>query len=128
MRAYYAARGVRIVRDRDQDATDLMKCIGALVDDERAERHVEVRRMCAAHADAADAAQQHTIVLLGGLGGRLDQTVHTLALLHKLRRSRKRTFVATDDNVAWLLDAVSPALPRSAAAHAAHTTRRASTA
>ena len=38
---------------------------------------------------------------------RLDQTVHTLSLLHKLRRSRQRVFVVTDDNVAWLLDAVS---------------------
>ena len=28
------------------------------------------------------------------------------SLLHKLRKSRKRTFVATDDNVAWLLDEV----------------------
>ncbi|KAH9850251.1 thiamine pyrophosphokinase [Lenzites betulinus] len=88
VRAYYASQGVRIVRDDDQDSTDLMKCIGALVDDEKAERHVE----------------QNTIVLLGGLTGRLDQTVHTLSLVHKLRKSRKRTFVITDDNVAWLLD------------------------
>ncbi|TBU32502.1 thiamine pyrophosphokinase [Dichomitus squalens] len=86
---YYASRGVRIVRDEDQYATDLMKCIASLVDDEKAERHVE----------------QHTIVILGGLSGRLDQTVHTLSLLHKLRRSRQRVFVITDDSVAWLLDA-----------------------
>ncbi|KAI0649262.1 thiamine pyrophosphokinase [Trametes meyenii] len=89
VRAYYSAQGVRIVYDADQDSTDLMKCIGALVEDERAERHVE----------------QNTIVILGGLSGRLDQTVHTLSLVHKLRRSRRRTFVITDDNVAWLLDA-----------------------
>ena len=110
VRAYYSARGVRIVRDPDQDSTDLMKCIGALVDDEKAERHVEVR-MCAAHERALrehTSAQQHTIVVLGGLGGRFDQTVHTLSLLHKLRRSRKRTFVVTDENVAWLLDTVRP--------------------
>ncbi|KAI0368743.1 thiamine pyrophosphokinase [Pilatotrama ljubarskyi] len=89
VRAYYSSRGVRIVRDDDQYATDLMKCVAALVEDEKAERHVE----------------QNTIVILGGFGGRLDQTVHTLSFLHKLRRSRKRTFVITDDNVAWLLDA-----------------------
>ena len=41
--AYYSSQGVRIVRDEDQDTTDLMKCIAALVDDEKAERHVEVR-------------------------------------------------------------------------------------
>ena len=55
--------------------------------------------------------QQNTIVILGGLTGRLDQTVHTLSLVHKLRRSRKRTFVITDDNVAWLLDAVRASTP-----------------
>ncbi|RDX57588.1 thiamine pyrophosphokinase [Lentinus brumalis] len=85
---YYSSHGVRIVHDEDQYSTDLMKCIAALVEDEKTERHVE----------------QHTIVILGGLSGRLDQTVHTLSLLHKLRRSRKRVFVITDDNVAWLLD------------------------
>ncbi|KAI0787935.1 thiamine pyrophosphokinase, partial [Fomes fomentarius] len=88
VRTYYSSRGVRIVHDYDQDSTDLMKCIAALVDDEKAERHVE----------------QHTIVIIGGLSGRLDQTVHTLSLLHKLRRSRKHIFVVTDENVAWLLD------------------------
>ncbi|KAI1797362.1 thiamine pyrophosphokinase [Ganoderma leucocontextum] len=86
---YYSSRGVRIIQDGDQDSTDLMKCIGALVEDEKAERHVE----------------QHTIVILGGLTGRLDHTVHTLSLLHKLRHKRQRVFVITDDNVAWLLDA-----------------------
>ena len=42
VRTYYSSRGVRIVYDHDQDSTDLMKCIAALVEDERAERHVEV--------------------------------------------------------------------------------------
>ncbi|OJT15210.1 Thiamin pyrophosphokinase 1 [Trametes pubescens] len=105
VRAYYASQGVRIVRDEDQDSTDLMKCIGALVEDEKTERHVEVPK-CQYHRShsTAHATQQNTIVLLGGLSGRLDQTVHTLSLVHKLRKSRRRTFVITDDNVAWLLD------------------------
>lgn len=107
MRAYYASQGVRIVRDEDQYSTDLMKCIGALVEDEKTERHVEVPK-CNYHRlhSTAHPIQQNTIVLLGGLSGRLDQTVHTLSLVHKLRKSRKRTFVITDDNVAWLLDTV----------------------
>lgn len=107
MRAYYASQGVRIVRDEDQYSTDLMKCIGALVEDEKTERHVEVPK-CNYHRSHSTAhpIQQNTIVLLGGLSGRLDQTVHTLSLVHKLRKSRKRTFVITDDNVAWLLDTV----------------------
>lgn len=107
MRAYYASQGVRIVRDEDQYSTDLMKCIGALVEDEKTERHVEVPK-CNYHRSHSTThpIQQNTIVLLGGLSGRLDQTVHTLSLVHKLRKSRKRTFVITDDNVAWLLDTV----------------------
>ena len=47
------------------------------------------------------------VLLLGGLTGRLDQTVHTLSLLHKLRTSRDYVYVVTDDNVGWVLDSVS---------------------
>jgi thiamine pyrophosphokinase len=46
----------------------------------------------------------YDIVLLGGLSGRLDQTVHTLSYLHKLRNSGRRIFAVTDDNVGWVLD------------------------
>jgi thiamine pyrophosphokinase len=46
------------------------------------------------------------VVLLGGLSGRLDQTVHTLSFLHKLRKSGRRIFVVTDENVGWVLDEV----------------------
>ena len=48
----------------------------------------------------------HDVVLLGGLSGRLDQTVHTLSLLHKLRKSGRRVFAVTDENVGWVLDEV----------------------
>ncbi|KAI0768054.1 thiamine pyrophosphokinase [Trametes elegans] len=100
VRAYYSSQGVRIVQDEDENATDLMKCISALVDDEKTERHsVHSRWYTTAHA-----SQQNTIVILSGLSGRLDQTVHTLSLVHKLRKTRKHTFVITDDNVAWVLD------------------------
>jgi len=84
---YYASRGVTIIHDRDQYSTDLMKCISALSDKEQADGH-----------------SQFDIILLGGLSGRLDQTVHTLSYLHKLRKSRKRVFAVTDDNVGWVLD------------------------
>jgi len=46
----------------------------------------------------------YDVVLLGGLSGRLDQTVHTLSFLHKLRKSRHRIFAVTDENVGWVLD------------------------
>jgi len=47
---------------------------------------------------------QYEIIILGGLSGRLDQTVHTLSYVHKLRKSRESVFAITDDNVAWVLD------------------------
>jgi thiamine pyrophosphokinase len=50
--------------------------------------------------------QQYDIIVLGGLSGRLDQTIHTLSYLHKLRKSRDRVFAVTDDNVGWVLDEV----------------------
>jgi len=50
--------------------------------------------------------QQYDIVLLGGLAGRLDQTIHTLSYLHKLRKAREHVFAVTDDNVGWVLDSV----------------------
>lgn len=52
-------------------------------------------------------SQQYDIILLGGLSGRLDQTIHTLSYLHKLRKTRKRAFVVTDECIGWVLDEVS---------------------
>ncbi|KAJ7637713.1 thiamine pyrophosphokinase [Mycena polygramma] len=65
---------------QDQYSTDLMKCISAIKDKEAQERN------------------EYDIV-------RLDQTIHTLSYLHKLRKSRKRVFAVTDDNVGWVLAA-----------------------
>ena len=45
--------------------------------------------------------------MLGGLTGRLDQTIHTLSYLHKLRKTRKKVYAITDENVGWVLDSVS---------------------
>ncbi|KII89925.1 hypothetical protein PLICRDRAFT_40102 [Plicaturopsis crispa FD-325 SS-3] len=88
VRAFYQAQGVQIIEDDDQYSTDLMKCVSTLKEKEQ-----------------ADGLGQYDIVLLGGLSGRLDQTVHTLSYLHKLRTSRARVFAVTDDNVGWVLDA-----------------------
>ncbi|GBE87812.1 thiamine pyrophosphokinase [Sparassis latifolia] len=83
---YYASQGVPIVHDPDQYSTDLMKCIHILSDKEKTE------------------GITYDIIILGGLSGRLDQTVHTLSLLHKLRKSRKHIYAISDDNLAWVLD------------------------
>lgn len=84
-----------VVQDLDPNATDLMKCINALREHERTR---------------PDPSSQLSLILLGGLSGRIDQTIHTMAFLHKLRKSRERTFVVTNDNVAWVLDSVRKCL------------------
>lgn len=85
------------MRDPNQATTDFMKCIESVE----------------ALEAASDSPKQFGIIVLGGLSGRLDQTVHTLSYLHKLRAQRERVFVVTDDDVSWVLDSVSGALPRS---------------
>ena len=50
--------------------------------------------------------QQYDIIILGGLSGRLDQTISTIAYLYKLRKIRNRVFAVTDDNIGWVLDSV----------------------
>ncbi|KAF9476689.1 thiamine pyrophosphokinase Thi80 [Pholiota conissans] len=86
VRSYYEALGVPVVQDRDENATDLMKCIAALKEKEKLEN------------------VSYHIIFLGGLSGRLDQTIHTLSYLHKLRKEREQVYVVTDDNVGWVLD------------------------
>ncbi|ESK89035.1 thiamin pyrophosphokinase 1 [Moniliophthora roreri MCA 2997] len=83
---HYSALGVPVIKDPDQDSTDLMKCIASLQEKEKQD------------------GQQYDIIILGGLAGRLDQTVHLLSFLHKLRKSREGVFAVTDDNLGWVLD------------------------
>ncbi|KZT54055.1 Thiamin pyrophosphokinase [Calocera cornea HHB12733] len=86
VQSFYASQDVRITKDPDLYASDLMKCIRALKEHEQR------------------VGNEYNLVILGGLSGRLDQTIHTLSQLHKLRHERPRTFVVTEDNVAWVLD------------------------
>ncbi|KAI0806020.1 thiamine pyrophosphokinase Thi80 [Irpex lacteus] len=83
---FYTSQGVTVLQDHDQYSTDLMKCVEELTQKEQKE------------------GTQYDIVILGGLTGRLDQTIHTLSYLHKLRKIRQRVFTITDDNVAWVID------------------------
>ncbi|KAG9047683.1 hypothetical protein FS837_001711 [Tulasnella sp. UAMH 9824] len=89
---WYEGKQVDVVRDPDQDATDFMKCVASV-------EALEV---------ASDSPDQLDIIVLGGLSGRLDQTVHTLSYLHKLRAQRERIFAVTDDDVSWALDSDLP--------------------
>ncbi|KAF5367544.1 hypothetical protein D9758_003668 [Tetrapyrgos nigripes] len=83
---FYSSKGVSVLKDEDQDSTDLMKCVNEVKQMEKKE------------------GREYEIVILGGLTGRLDQTIHTLSYLHKLRKERSRVFAATDDNIGWVLE------------------------
>ena len=84
-----------------------MKCIASLSDLESQTDGVSITDHLADIPAGVCASQvQHDIIILGGLSGRLDQTIHTLSYLHKLRKLRESVFAITDDNVAWVLDSV----------------------
>lgn len=63
-------QGTKVIHDESEYSTDLQKCIE--------------------HIDSLDQKTNgDTVIILGGLSGRLDQTTHVLALLQKLRRGSK---------------------------------------
>ena len=84
-----------------------MKCIETLEEKERKEGHKvrSIHRLTTV-IDLSIRIQYETLIL-GGLSGRLDQTIHVLSHIHKIRRTRPRVYVVTDDNIGWVLDAVS---------------------
>ncbi|KAF8332638.1 thiamine pyrophosphokinase [Cantharellus anzutake] len=88
VKLYYTSKNVPVEKDEDVNATDLMKCVASL-------HQLE---------ELAGGNIQYNIILLGGLSGRLDQTIHTLSYLHKQRRVRPRIMAITDDSLAWVLD------------------------
>ncbi|CUA68549.1 hypothetical protein RSOLAG22IIIB_03588 [Rhizoctonia solani] len=86
VRSWYTEKDVSVEQVEDQDSTDLMKCI-AWVD--------EIEKTQNVKAD---------VVILGGLSGRLDHTIHTMWMLHKLRDVRPRIFVIDEDSIGWVLN------------------------
>ena len=84
--SFYASKGVSIKHDSDQNSTDLMKCI----------KEVEI---------IEEKSNEHfALLFMGGLSGRVDQTVHTMSMLHKLRKTRPHSFVLSAESLAWTLD------------------------
>ncbi|BGP44608.1 thiamine pyrophosphokinase [Rhodotorula kratochvilovae] len=88
-RRYYEGKGVRVEQDPDEFSTDLGK---------------NVSRLAALEA-AQDPPRQHQIVLVGGLSGRLDQTVHTLHALTLLveKEGRERVWALGKESAAVVL-------------------------
>ena len=95
------------MQDPDQDTTDLIKCIETLEEKERKEGHkVRPIHRLTTVIDLSIRIQYETLIL-GGFSGRLDQTIHVLSHIHKIRETRPRLYVVTDDNIGWVLDGVS---------------------
>ncbi|KAJ2367673.1 thiamine pyrophosphokinase [Coemansia sp. RSA 2607] len=83
-RDHYSALGTTVHQYADQDTTDFMKGLRYL--DEHLEGH------------------QCTVVVFGGLGGRLDHILHTLkVLLNEHTRNARRILVISEDNLTFVL-------------------------
>lgn len=106
---FFESKGVAVHTRPSQYATDLQKTIQEIEDQESAEGD----------------GKEYTLIIYGGLAGRLDQSVHTLHVLWQLApgtedlgsvmdpdnpndrgnklKKRQRTFAIGDGSVAWLL-------------------------
>ncbi|GAA5969199.1 hypothetical protein JCM11641_007506 [Rhodosporidiobolus odoratus] len=86
-RAYYEAKGVPVERDPDEYSTDLGKNVARLSLHEKT------------------APQPYQLVVIGGLSGRLDQTVHTLHALWLLaeKEGREKVWVVGKESAAMIL-------------------------
>ncbi|KAG8759951.1 hypothetical protein FRC14_004504 [Serendipita sp. 396] len=82
----YVTSGVKVLKDNDLNATDLMKCFNA------------IQKLESILGD------EYSVIVLGGVSGRLDHSVHTMSYIHKLRKVRRQVFVITNESIAWVLD------------------------
>ncbi|PWY98197.1 hypothetical protein BCV70DRAFT_201987 [Testicularia cyperi] len=111
VQAFFEQLGVKVHKRPSQYATDLQKCVQEVEDTEM----------------TISDEQDLTLIIYGGLAGRLDQSIHTLHVLWQLApgvvdlggvedpgskderggklRKRRRTFAIGDGSVAWLLPA-----------------------
>ena len=92
-----------VLHDGSEYSTDLQKCIEEI---ESAEKNEGIEVSYQTHS-RIQAENQYDLLLMGGLSGRVDQTVHVMSLLHKLRKTRPRSFILSSESLAWVLDEVS---------------------
>ncbi|GAA5842980.1 hypothetical protein JCM3766R1_001650 [Sporobolomyces carnicolor] len=88
VKRYYESRGVRVRHDPDEFSTDLGKNVAELSRFETAQRCGELQ-----------------LVIVGGLSGRLDQTIHTLHALIQLveKQGRDRVWAIGQESAACIL-------------------------
>ena len=93
---------MKIAQDPSQDSTDLGKCTAYLEQSER--------RWHADNPGGQGEVQRLQLVIMGGLSGRLDQTIHTLHAITRLRlgeNAREGTWVVGRESIACVLGPVS---------------------
>lgn len=92
------------MHDGSEYSTDLQKCIEEV---ESAEATSDSRVGCSSLAEILQlTVVQYDLLLIGGLSGRVDQTVHVMSLIHKLRKTRPHSFILSSESLAWVVDEV----------------------
>ncbi|KAJ3125047.1 hypothetical protein HK101_006003, partial [Irineochytrium annulatum] len=105
VRAFYESRGVPVTSDGDQDSTDFGKCVAHVRSLEGGGAPPSVVHDHAAAPSADDDVRRrtmHELIVLGALGGRLDQTMHSIHMLYKMEIERK-VHLVSNESVAVLL-------------------------
>ncbi|KAA8906653.1 thiamine pyrophosphokinase [Sphaerosporella brunnea] len=108
VRAYYQARGVKITQDSDQDSTDFGKCMKYIATHDPPDSFVTPSTVQAS-LSAEGVRVQHpkmTVVALGGFGGRVDQSFHSIHAMYVAQQGPglpRQMYLVSDQNVTFLL-------------------------
>ncbi|XP_005162672.1 thiamine pyrophosphokinase 1 isoform X1 [Danio rerio] len=87
VKAFYAGKNCKLMETPDQDLTDFTKCLAIMLEEIKAKK-----------------LQIDSIVTLGGLGGRFDQTMATVeTLFHAQKMTDLPVVVIQDSSLAFLL-------------------------
>ncbi|KAF9367303.1 hypothetical protein CPB97_005965, partial [Podila verticillata] len=103
VRDYYASKGVTVEKIGDQDSTDFTKCIELV----RERDLIQSSTAAQGNQDTTTSTPSHeqlqsqnlNVVVLGGLGGRFDQTMSSIHHLYILSRERLATLVSDESIV-----------------------------
>ncbi|KAI9737822.1 MAG: hypothetical protein M1834_009191 [Cirrosporium novae-zelandiae] len=103
VRTYFQNFGVQVIQDHDQDSTDFTKCLWYIRDHKDAILRTSNRK----HAPADTVSDRLDVVVLGGMGGRLDQAISTIHHLYFAARDPTlipgNLFLVTAQNISFVL-------------------------